>query len=176
MCHGNLGVLSPSENCPQGTQRSVYKARPSAPSYTRDQLFNMSGKLKLSKYCILPFNTIETSRKYKINKHPRKLDLKRNTQQTKVNTKNLVQIKQNKETCNSNSGNICIATKNVRSNKNKVEQIKETSKLENTNFVILTETWLKDTDEDRPWVATSSTDNEEYRIDTVNLHTKRGEG
>ena len=40
MHHGNLVVLLPSENCPQGTQRSVYKAKPSAPSYTRDQLLN----------------------------------------------------------------------------------------------------------------------------------------
>ena len=83
MCHGNLVVLSPSENCPKGTQRSVYKANPSAHSYTRDQLLNMSSKLKLSKYCILAFETIETIRKYKINKHPRKLDLKRNTHKLK---------------------------------------------------------------------------------------------
>ena len=141
-------VLIPSENFLQGTQRSGYKANPSAPSYTTDQLLNMSSILKLSKYCILPFKTIETIREYKISKCPRKLDLKRNTSQTKVNTKNLVQIKQNKETCNSNSGNFCVATINVRSIKNKVEQAKETSKLENIDFVILGETWLKDTDED----------------------------
>ena len=83
----------------------------------------MSTKLKLSKYCILPFKTIETIRKYKINKCPRKLDHKRNTPQTEVNTKNLAQIKQKKETCNRNSGNMCIATINVRSIKNKVERI-----------------------------------------------------
>ena len=83
MCHGNLVVLLHSENCLQGTQRSVYMANPSASSYTRDHLLNMSSKLKLSKYCILPFKTIETIRKYKINKHPRKLDLKRNTHKLK---------------------------------------------------------------------------------------------
>ena len=36
MYHGNLVVLSPSENSRLGTQSSVYKANPSAPSYTRD--------------------------------------------------------------------------------------------------------------------------------------------
>ena len=69
----------PSKNCPQGTQHSVYKTNPSVPSYTRDQQLNMSGKLKLGTCCILSFETIETIRIYKIIKHPRKLDPKRNT-------------------------------------------------------------------------------------------------
>ena len=52
--------------------------------------------------------------------------------------------------------------------KNKVEQIKETGNLETTDFIILTETWLKDTDEYWEWVATSGLDNEEFIIDMVN--------
>ena len=55
-----------------------------------------------------------------------------------------------------------------------MEQVKEASKLENIDFVILTEKWLKVTDEDQEWVATSGLDNEEYRIYTVNDHTKKG--
>ena len=51
--------------------------------------------------------------------------------------------------------------------KNK-EQVEETSNLENTDFIILTETWLKDTDEDQTWVATSGLHNEEFKIDMVN--------
>ena len=71
---------------------------------------------------------------------------------------------------------MCIATINVRIIENKVEQVKETSKLGNTDFIILMETWLKDTYEDQARVATSGLDNEEYRIDTVNYHTKKGGG
>ena len=84
MCHSNQVVLLPSENCPSSTQRSVYKANPNAPAYTRDQLHNMSSILKQSKYCIVPSQTIKTIRKYRINKCPRKLDLKGNTAQNKV--------------------------------------------------------------------------------------------
>ena len=64
--------------------------------------------------------------------------------------------------------------KNVRSIKNEVEQFKETRKLEDIDFMIFMKTWLKDTDEDQAWVATSGLDNEEYRIDTVNHHIKKG--
>ena len=128
----------------------------------------MSSILKQSKYCILPFQTIETIRKYIINKCPRKLDMERNIVNSKVKTKNLVQIELNKVGCNDNSCNIHVATINIRSIKIKVEQAKETSYLENTEFIILKDTWLKDTDEDQAWEATSGLDNEEFRIDMVN--------
>ena len=52
--------------------------------------------------------------------------------------------------CRNKSNNIRLATINVRSMKNKVEQIIENSSLENTDFTILKETWLKDIDEDGP--------------------------
>ena len=44
------------------------------------------------------------------------------------------------QTSKNNSNNIRIATVNVRSIKNKQQQIVETSKLENTDFIILMET------------------------------------
>ena len=46
-------------NWPASTHRLLHKVNPSVPTYTRDQLFNMSSKLKQSKYCILTFETIE---------------------------------------------------------------------------------------------------------------------
>ena len=57
----------------------------------------MSSKLKQSKYFIFPFETIEIIQKYKINKCPRKLDLHRKISQTKVNTRNPVQVKLDSE-------------------------------------------------------------------------------
>ena len=137
MCYNNLVVISPSEKWPISTHRSPHKVDPIEPTYTRDQLFNMSSKLKQSKYCILPFKTKEIIQKYKINKWPRKLVLNRKIPQTKINTGNLVQVKLNSETCRNKSNNIRLATINVRSIKNKVEQIIKTSSLENTDFTIL---------------------------------------
>ena len=98
MCYSNLLVISPSENTPANMIRSPHKVKQSVPVYTRDQLLNMSSKLKQIKYCILPFETIEIIQIYKINKHPRKLDLNRKISQTKFNTKNIVQVNLNSET------------------------------------------------------------------------------
>ena len=66
---------------------------------------------------------MEIIQKYKITKCPRNLDLNRKIPQTKVNTRNLVQVKLNSETCGNKSNNIILATINVRSIKNKVEQV-----------------------------------------------------
>ena len=57
----------------------------------------------------------------------------------KVNTRNLVQVKLDSETCRNKSNNIRLATINIRSMKNKVEQIIETNSLENKDFAILTD-------------------------------------
>ena len=46
------------------------------------------------------------------------------------------------------------------------QQIVETTELENTDFILLTETWLKNTDEDKAWINTSDLNNN-LRIDTV---------
>ena len=66
-------------------------------------------------------------------------------------------------------------TINVRSVKNK-EQIVETIELENTDFIMLTETWLKNTDEDKAWTNTSDLNNNNLRIYTVSRTVKPGGG
>ena len=61
---------------------------------------------------------------------------------------------------------------NTRSVKNKSDLIIETSKLENLDFLVISETWLKE--EDAHWVATSSLATDEYRIQTISsMRTKR---
>ena len=92
----------------------------------------MSDKLRDSKYCILPFSSINNIRalglnKQKTRKHNNRCLLK----PKKVNTKNLIQINQTRK---NNSNNIRIATINVRSIKNKQQQIVKTSVLENTDL------------------------------------------
>ena len=42
----------------------------------------------------------------------------------------------------------------------------ETSKLENFDFLVISETWLGE--DDAPWIATSSLDTGDYRIQTIN--------
>ena len=90
-----------------------------------------------------------------------------------MNSKNLIQIN---PTGKSNSNNIRIATINVRSVKNKQQQIVETTELENLDFFMLTETWLKNTDEDKAWINTSDLYNNNLRIDTVSRTTRQADG
>ena len=59
MCYRNLVVISPSQNMLSSVLRSPHEVNQGVPVYTRDQLLNMSSKLKQLKYCILPFKTIE---------------------------------------------------------------------------------------------------------------------
>ena len=132
----------------------------------------MSSKLKLCKYSILPFAAIETIRKLKINKHPSKLGSRLNQYTSKVNTKKLVHIQLGTDQIY--TSNVRVGTVNTRSVKNKSDLIIETSKLENLDFLVISETWLRE--EDAHWVATSSLDTEGYRIQTINRQGKQGGG
>ena len=62
----------------------------------------------------------------------------------------------------------------MRSVKNKHQQIVETTELQNTDFIMLTETWLKNTDEDKAWINTSDLNKNNLRIDTVSRMRQGG--
>ena len=169
MCYSNLVVISPSQpetSAPRSTHRQcLARSR-----HTRDQLFNMSSQLKSSKYCILPHSVINTIRQLKINKHPSKLGARCIKYTSKVNTKNLVHIQLGKD--HKTSSNVRVGTVNARSVKNKSDIIVETSKIENLDFLVISETWLGE--EDIHWLATSSLDNGDYRIQTINRQGRQG--
>ena len=86
-----------------------------------------------------------------------------------MKTKNLIQMNQTRK---NNSNNIRILTINVRSVKNKQQQIVITTGLENIDFIMLMETWLKNTDEDKAWINISDLNNNNLRIDTVSRSSK----
>ena len=94
MCISNLIVLTPSENSHfSHTENSKHKETLGPYNYTRDQLITMSHKLKESKYCILPFNTINRIRALGLNKcKARKHNNKCLLEPRRVNMKNLIQI------------------------------------------------------------------------------------
>ena len=129
--------------------------------YMSTQLNTTSNKLKDSKYCILPFNTINKIGELGLNKcKVRKCNSRYLHKPKIVNTKNLIQINTTKK---NNSNNIRIATTNARSVKNNQLQIAETVELQNIDFIMLTETWLKNLDEDKAWINTSDLNNNNLR-------------
>ena len=72
------------------------------------------------------------------------------------------------------SSNVRVGTVNARSVKNKLDIIVETSKIENLDFLVISETWLGE--EDTHWLATRSLDTGDYRIQAINRQGKQGEG
>ena len=107
-----------------------------------------------------------------MNKHPSKLGSRLNQYTSKVNTKNLVHIPLGIDQIY--TSNVRVSTVNTRSVKNKSDLIVETSKLENLDFLVISETWLRE--ENAHWVATSSLAMEKYRIQTINRQGKQGGG
>ena len=102
----------------------------------------------------------------------KKIQQQISTQAKKGEHKNLIQINTTEK---NNSNNIRIATINARSVKNKQLQIAETVELQNIDFIMLTETWLKNMDEDKAWVNTSDLNNN-LRLDIVNRTKRQGGG
>ena len=172
MCYNNLVVILPTHQLGTSAGGSPHRQYMAQPHYTREQLINMSSKLKSCKYSILSFSAIETIRKLKINKCPSKLGSRLNNYTSKVNTKYLVQIHLGADQIK--TSNVRVGTVNTRSVKNKSDLIIETSKLENLDFLVISETWLKE--EDAHWVATSSLATDKYRIQTINRQGKQGGG
>ena len=102
MCIGNLIVLTPSENNNFGhfsTGYSKHKEILGLYHYTSNQLITMSNKLKDSKYCIPPFNTINKIGELALNNcKARKYNSRYLHKPKKVNTKDLIQINTAKRT------------------------------------------------------------------------------
>ena len=136
MCYSNLVVILPSQpetSAPRSTHRQCLAQS----RYTRDQLFNMSNQLKSSKYCILLHSVINTIKQLKINKCPSKLGAWCIKYTSKVNTKHLVHIQLG--TDHNIPSNVRVGTVNARSVKNKLDIIAETSKIENLDFLVISE-------------------------------------
>ena len=179
MCFSNLVIISPKLVQASSATGSPHKAQhiERRPTYTRQQLLDIRNQVKLdNKYSKIPFETINLVRKFKINKRPSKLDRERPTfKQTKIQPSNLVNIEISDDS-KLGSNHIRIATINTRSIKNKVELVLENSNLQNLDFLAVTETWLKDTDEDRAWIETSRLESEDLTFQTHNRQNKRGGG
>ena len=71
---------------------------------------------------------------------------------------------------------IRIATVNTGSIKNKVELVLENSELQNLDFLAITETCLKDTNEDRAWISSSQLEIDKLSFQTHNRQNRRGGG
>ena len=72
MCISNLIVITPSENSHFSTENSNHKETLGLYNYIRNHLITIYDKLKDSKYCILPFNTVNKIKELGLNKQQSK--------------------------------------------------------------------------------------------------------
>ena len=182
MSFNNLVEISPTNQlCPGSSApgSNAYKATIERwpTSYNRQQLMAIKDMAKLdTKYCKIPYPTINLVRKLKINRRPSKLDLQHQPiLQNRINTKNLVNIIISSKG-HTITNNLRIATINTRSIKNKVELVIENSELESIDMLAITETWLTDSQEDQAWVQTSGLQDQEHAFHTHNRKGRRGGG
>ena len=71
-----------------------------------------------------------------------------------------------------NKLNLYISTGNVRSIKKKVSTVDEYIQKENFDAVILTETWIKNSDHDKSWTDCCQLNSDKYLFSTVNRNNK----
>ena len=71
-----------------------------------------------------------------------------------------------------NKLNLYISTGSVRSIKNKVSTVDEYIQKENFDAVILTETWIKNSDHDKSWTDCCQLNSDKYLFSTVNRNNK----
>ena len=166
MSFNNLVELSPTDQlCPSTSApgSNTYKATigKQPTGYNRQQLMAIKDMVKLdTRYCRIPFQTINLVRKLKINRWPSKLDLQcQPISQSKINTKNLVNINISSKG-HTITNNLRIGTINTRSIKNKVELVIENSELESIDILAITETWLTDSQEDHSTHTTEKVEEE----------------
>ena len=145
-------------------------------SYTRDELLDLKERHDNRRLpCLLPYNAIRTVRKLKLNKKKN-----RNITRTRlieprrgVNDRNLIHI----APCNDTDQiklrhGLSISTINARSVKNKDHLLSDEFTRNNSDCIIITETWLgKDDDE---WVKQSCLTSNGYGIERRDRGTRGG--
>ena len=108
--------------------------------------------------CLLPFNTIRTVRSLRLNRKKCKTNVKPKFYQTArrgVNPNNLIRVptgKESDDTVQIRHG-ISVSTINTRLVKNKDHILMDELKLNNSDCIVITETWLGSDDDD--WVKQS---------------------
>ena len=129
-------------------------------------------------YKILPFGAITRIRDLKINKrlsHKKTQPRIRHTQ-TGINYSNLIQVELNKDNGIINDTQQRIGTINIRSIKKNDQILLREIIHSNLDIIIVTETWLKDTDADQNWVQGCNFNKSPFQCHHANRHEKTGGG
>ena len=126
-------------------------------TYTGDQLRQMGHSYLLnSMWRSVPnYPTLRTIKSLRINKRRIRFQNFRKKEQRTINFNNLADIPKDPSSSILNSKCFTFGTINARSIKSTINHILEVLTRESLDFLIVTETWLKDTDKCTSWLNAS---------------------
>ena len=186
MCFTNLTQTLPTErdlSSPRSTfintPRHITAGNTTKHTYTSKQLWAMYNQVKPTSLANLPFGSIQRIRELQLNREPASIRNKTYQHlepQRKAKIRNLKQVPTVYKSSEEIVWTIKVSTVNARSLKHKENMISEELLNSNIDSAIITETWLKNTDEDYAWMLSSELNNYSHQIWTKNRMDRREGG
>ena len=126
----------------------------------------------------LPFGTIRRIRELRLNRKPKRKHRCRviPPEKRKVSKRNLIPVQLSDNYGNYVSVNFTFKLINATSLRNKCEQMVYYLKEQRSDFAVITETWLDDSDLSMEWVKTCDLNMDPYRIKVQNWSGRKGGG
>ena len=141
-------------------------------TYTSKQLWAIHDQVNPTSLSNLPFGSIRRIREFRLNrKTPSTIRMNKNQHtnpKRKADIRNLRQVPTIDISNHEIVPTIRVSTVNARSLEHEENLISEEIHNTNSDITIITETWLKDTEEDNIWTLSSEFNNESYQISTKN--------
>ena len=169
----------------RGGRRRIWHRGPTRPdyafgrqlSYGPNELRAINDQNKHDKrFKILPFRTIRRIRELQINRRRQKTSIKSEPKQPGVNHNNLIHIRPTNTKGQFYTLSLNIATVNVRSLKNCEQQVLNEIIKGNIDVLVITETWLLNTQDDAHWIQASDLNKEPLTCQTYSRVGRRGGG
>ena len=149
-------------------------------TYTSKQLWAIHDQANPTNLSNLPFGSIRRIREFRLNRKPPSTNRINKNHHTnpirKADIRNLRQVPTVNINNHETARTITVSTINARSLKHKENLISKEIYNTNSDITIITETWLRDTEEDNTWTLSSEFNNDSYQMSTKNRRNKRGGG
>ena len=166
----NLHLITPTEKNTDPVKLKIYDSRELR---SIRSTVNHNPELKL-----MPWSTLLRIRSLKLQKRRKRGTQVGVTKEATLPRNNVnnnspnIKIKIQPMHPSKNKLNLYISTGNVRSIKNKVSTVDEYIQKENFDAVILTETWIKNSDYDKSWTDCCQLNSDKYLFSTGNCKNK----
>ena len=170
MCFSKLIQILPTEtytSLPKSTctknHRQITTGNISKHTYSSKQLWAIHDQVNPTSLTNLPFRSIQNTRELQLNRKPTSI---RTRKKQHMNPRRKAEIRNLRQVPTVDSSNdeivwtIIVSTVNAKSLKHKENLIGEEIHNTNSDIVIITETWLKNTDEDDTWTHSSELNND----------------